>query len=408
MNSDVIVGVNADALNRCITAVYTSNRDGFKGSDSQGGVSVSWDVTKPPTVAVVQSGVNPGWDNATDANGNTPPQSSDSTVIRVTLPAVTAQVGSDSKDSVTGVDITVYMDVTRDHDKFKPTALAADLSGAKLSAWDAEALTLILPVLIKAANDSLPGFGLPNIGQSQSLPKARGTYSGYLILGATSTGSAADVGQLENIDISSVNLNLPTKDCVVVVNSSLYAPLVKGAVSKAQGNMGLGQEGEYSKDNADVRFVPGLRDVRISPENGSVIDVYIEFVEFVVTASMPVDGLGHCFAHTNPAPFPVPVEIAELTENNVTIKIDGIPSFDTSYEPQSDRTADYNLAAIMNNGHTRDPYNAVQSKYGGQTYTLDFALPLEVNSGKITVVLSPESVDGAPGYLVVGAALKVK
>ncbi|MFF3005746.1 hypothetical protein ACFVTF_23385 [Kitasatospora sp. NPDC057940] len=405
--NDLILGITAAGFNQCIGAVYKSHPKWFKGTTTQSGVSVSWDVTKAPTV-VVGPPDKAKWDKATDAAGRTPPASPDTTVLQVTLPSITVQVGSDSKNSASGVDVVVYMDVKRNYVAFKPFALAADLGG-KLSALDREALLELLPVILETANNSLPEFELPKIGSSDLIAASRGVVDNtYLALGANRTkGTSTEHGFLDNLNISEKGQVIWKKNhpCVIAIGPGLTEPMLAKAIMGKAGELGLNTKQTFSESNAGAEFFVALKGVAmLRTLVDPVFSAYVALQDFKVTVLCAVEWPKFS-ATTSPDPIEIQCEFADLTDTEVKVKL-VVPKFETRYKHVSGTDLFSAVENKLNNEHNWDPWKNVKERYDGKTYTFPFSLPLEMKSKEISVRLKPLEISGQTSYLVLGADLK--
>ncbi|MEV5199550.1 hypothetical protein [Streptomyces sp. NPDC053720] len=217
----------------------------------------------------------------------------------------------DPKSGVSGVDITVYTDVRGDHGAFKPTALAADRSGAKLGGADKELLNQLLPTLLEAANKALPKFGFPDIGGKTLSAKNRGLYGPYLILGAEPEAGTGE-GPPEHVTISGEDGAWSYKfGCLIAVRSSLYASRVVEAVESWKDKLGLDKKQDFSSDDAHGHYTPTLRLVEV---DGKHIDITITLDDFSITVDGPVWEKPSFDVTTHPREIHVDLTIGLLTE----------------------------------------------------------------------------------------------
>ncbi|MFJ6382749.1 hypothetical protein ACIQI7_22450 [Kitasatospora sp. NPDC092039] len=404
--NDLVIGVTAKGFDDCVSAVYRSHPKWFKGTTTQSGVSVSWDVTKAPTVAVGPPSMAK-WDKATDAGGKTPPAASNTAVLQVTLPAITIQTGSKPEDGVSGVDIVVYMDVLRDFAKFKPIALAADLGDSKLSELNRETLLQLLPELLGAANNALPEFELPKIGGSELVPASRGVVDGvYVALGANLARNNVHTehGVLDNLAIGKTGQKIWEKrhPCVIAVGPALTEPMVNKAIAAKSDELGLNRKKTYTTKETKATLYPVLKGAAMDRNLfDPVINVYIALEKFKVTVDFKLEENPEFDATTDPDPILIQCEITDLGETEIKVKAN-VPEFDTRYKAVESGGLN-ELEKKLNSDHKKDPWKELKKDYEGKTYSFPFSLPLEMKSEGLTVRLKLLDGSGEVSYLVLGA-----
>ncbi|SDT83378.1 hypothetical protein SAMN05216371_8201 [Streptomyces sp. TLI_053] len=405
--NEIVIGVTAEGINRCISAVYKSHRERFKGKTEQGGVTVTWDVGKAPSVAI-GSPEGKYWSAAIDASKNSPPKASNTAVVQVLLSGLSAQVGT-GKSVVSG-NVLVHMDVVAAGKAFKPAAIAAYLYPENFSDWDAEAMRQLLPVLLDAANKAMPEFSLPALWGTALSAAGRGVAlkDKALLLGAD---QGAGGGALKNISISKDDhpkwADLLGKYTVVAAFPTTLIP--PSLLKEKADDLGFNQYYPINTGRATGGFTPHLGPVDPVPGAAGQFKLGINLDGFSVSSE------GYRFrVETEPRHITmrVGIDLPAQDLNKAAVKIIEVEWFASYYDCIScaDAVTKHIVDGKANTPENKAaPWSEAKKMFEGVRKIVNLMPKLQLTSEAVTVEVKPATLLADEGdYLLMAGDLEAK